>query len=185
MRPASADIPLDRRRFLKLSLTGAAALTVLGGGAQLAGCARPATTAAPGYGFLTTADLRLFTALLPAVNGASLPPAASLRDEALRRIDRSCIALQPPARAEVRKLLDLLHWRLFRRLSCGFSADWEQATPEQLQGFLQRWRDSRLELLNAGHRALLKLLTIGWWSQPASWPASHYPGPPAWALAAL
>ena len=184
MSPAPSGTGIDRRHFLKLTAGGMASLAVLGTSAQLAGCSS-AVAPAPGHAFLTPADLALFAALLPVVNGEAFPDAATVRDEALRRIDLACISLDPPARAEARKLLDLLHWSLFRRLACGFSADWTTATPAELTAFLQRWRDSRMSLLNAGHRALVKLAGIGWWSQPASWPAAAYPGPPAWALNAL
>lgn len=186
MRPAvPPGTGLNRRRFLQLSVTGAASLAVLGGTAQLAGCAGKADVPAEGHAFLTAADVALFAALLPVVNGSALPTDAAVRAEALRRIDLSCAALDAPARAEARKLLDLLHWSPFRRLACGLSSDWPQATAEELSRFLQRWRDSRVGLLNAGHRALTKLAAIGWWSQPASWPAAGYPGPQAWAVAAL
>ncbi len=184
MSPAPSGTGMDRRHFLKLTASGVASLAVLGTSAQLAGCSR-AVAPAPGQTFLTPADLALFGALLPVVNGAAFPDDAAVRDEALRRIDLVCISLEAPARAEARKLLDLLHWGLFRRLACGFSADWTQATPTELTAFLQRWRDSRMSLLNAGHRALVKLAGTGWWSQPASWSAAAYPGPPAWALTAL
>lgn len=186
MSPATAQgADLDRRRFLKLSVTGAATLAVLGGSAQLAGCAGRTEAPATGHVFLTAADVALFRALLPVVNGSALPADDGIRTEAIRRIDLTCAALDAPARAEARKLLDLLHWRVFRRLACGFSADWSQASAEELNRFLQRWRDSKLGLFNAGHRALTKLTAVGWWSQPASWSAAGYPGPQAWAVTAL
>lgn len=176
---------IDRRRFLQLSTGAAATLALLGASAQLAACGRGAAAAAPGYGFLTAADLVLFGALLAPVNGPALPVDAELRAEALRRIDLACVGLEAPARAEARKLLELLHWAPFRRLACGVNTEWGAASAVEMTGFLARWRNSRVGLLNAGHRALTKLAALGWWSQPASWPSARYPGPPAWAVAAL
>ena len=182
---SSPGTGIDRRQFLKLSAGGTATLALLGASSQLTGCSAT-VIAAPGMQFLTPDDVALFTALLPVVNGAAYPAAdAAVRDRALQRIDEACALLQAPARAELRKLIGLLHLRVFRRLVCGVSTGWDQASAGELTAFLQRWRDSRVGLFNAGYRALTKLAAVGWWSQAASWPGSTYPGPPAWALAAL
>lgn len=176
---------LDRRRFLQLSAGSAAALGLAATSAQLAGCARKAPPPAPGHQYLTAEDLVLFGALLPVVNGSAWVDSAETRTEALRRIDVCCIALDPAAQAQTRQLLDLLQFGLFRRLACGLSRPWGEATHEELAAFLQRWRESGVELFNAGYRGLSKLAAIGWWSQRASWSASRYPGPPAFAVQTL
>lgn len=179
------DAGLSRRQFLRLGTAGAISLAAFGGAATLTGCGRQPVPAAPGLRWLTAADVALFTALLPAVNGPALPDNPAARSIALQRIDQACACLDPPAQANTRKLLDLLHWPLFRRLACGVPAPWPEASPAELAHFLERWRGSRVALFNAGHNGLVKLAALGWWSQPWSWLVSRYPGPPAWAVAAL
>ncbi|SFF57813.1 hypothetical protein SAMN04488120_1109 [Fontimonas thermophila] len=184
MTPPAAIAGFDRRAFLKLGVAGTWTLVACSTAATLAGCSTAAPPAS-GYRWLSTEDLALFSALLPAVNGPAWPDETSIRDEALRRIDAALAALAPQAQEQTRQLLDLLHWPVFRHLACGLSAPWSRAPAEDIARFLQRWRDSRLELFNAGYRGLAKLAQLGWWSQRASWDACRYPGPPAWAVAAL
>lgn len=185
MTTPTAGAGLNRRQFLQLGAAGTFTLAAFGSAATLSGCRSAPPAAADGYRWLADEDLALFSALLPVANGTSMPADQASRDEALRRIDLAMAALEPPAQAETRKLLDLLHWAPFRRLACGVTKPWTDAAPGELATFLQRWRDSRLALFNAGYRGLVKLAQLGWWSQPASWSASRYPGPPAWAVTAL
>jgi hypothetical protein len=186
MPPNSAGAGIDRRQFLRLSAGSAAALSLLAATSQLSGCTAAAPQAAPGYQFLTLDDLQLFTALLPAINGPALPADnAELHVATLQRLDLACAGLGAPAQAELRKLLGLLHWAPLRRLAAGIRTSWAQASTADAEAFLRRWHNSRLELFNAGYRALTKLGSLAWWSQPASHAAAHYPGPPAWAVSAL
>lgn len=180
-----AGAGLDRRAFLKLGVGGTFTLAAFGSAATLAGCSSAPPPPAAGYRWLTAEDLALFAALLPAVNGPAWPDDARIRDEALRRIDLALVALEPHAQTETRKLLALLHGSVFRRLACGVSQPWQDASAADIAAFLQRWRDSSLTLFNAGYRGLVKLAQLGWWSQRDSWSASRYPGPPAWAITAL
>ncbi len=179
---------LSRRRFLQLGAIGSASLAVLGTTASLSGCSRPASPAA-GFDFLSADDVAMLRALLPVANGSAYAAAAArnpdLGETALQRIDALCARMDPPAQAELRKLFDLLGWSLFRRLACGFSDSWSEAAPATLAAFLERWRQSSVGLFNAGHRGLVKLAGAGFWSQPATWAASTYPGPPAFAVSAL
>ncbi|HEY9544753.1 MAG TPA: hypothetical protein VIR56_02030, partial [Solimonas sp.] len=86
---------------------------------------------------------------------------------------------------QVRQLFDLIQWSPFRRLAGGVSQPWSEASAADAQTLLAHFRDSRLSLLNGAYRALVKLGSIVYWSQPATYDESHYPGPPAWAVAAL
>ncbi|MFP5305733.1 MAG: hypothetical protein ACLGI7_07900 [Gammaproteobacteria bacterium] len=176
---------ISRRRFLELGATGALSLAAFGTAATLAGCSSGPARVAAGYRWLSDEDLALFGALLAVVNGPALPADAPVRTEALRRIDLACSCLAAPAQAQTRQLLELLHWPPFRRFACGVAAPWDHAAPAELLAFLHAWRDSRLQLFNAGYRGLTRLAALGWWSQPQSWASSRYPGPPAWAVAEL
>ncbi len=179
---------LDRRGFLKLGFSATAAVGAVSLGAGLAGCHAREQAAAAGYGWLQDADLALFRALLPAVLPGLLPEADAARETAavatLRAIDRSALRLGPPAQQELRKLLDLLNLAPTRRLLARVPL-WAQTTPAEAGAFLDRWRNSSVGLFNAGYSALVKLVAASYFSLPASWPQAGYPGPPAWASAAL
>lgn len=180
---------LDRRSFLKLSAGGAASLALLGTGIQLAGCSQQTARVANGYRWLTDADLAFMKALIRGVAGPALLTAAAdadvIVDEAAHRADLCLDALGAPAQKQLRQLFDLLQWTPFRRLAGGVSRPWPEASVADTQTLLARFRDSRLSLLNGAYRVLVKLGGTVYWSQPATYGESHYPGPPAWAVAAL
>ncbi|MFT4047904.1 MAG: hypothetical protein QM661_14595, partial [Solimonas sp.] len=138
---------------------------------------------------LTRADLPFVRLLVAAVGGAALPAdaqaAAAIVDEGVRRADLCLDALDAPAQKQLRQLFDLLQWAPFRRLAGGVGRPWTEATAGDAQVLLAHFRYSRLALLNGAYRALVKLGSSVVWSQPATFAASHYPGPPAWAVTAL
>lgn len=180
---------LDRRSFLKLSAGGAASLALLGAGTQLAGCSQQSARVAKGYRWLTDADLPFIKVLIRGVAGPALlaarTDAGTLVDEAARRADLCLDALGAPAQKQLRQLLDLIQWSPFRRFAGGVSRPWSEASASDAQTLLVHFRDSRLSLLNGAYRALIKLGSIVYWSQPDTYDESHYPGPPTWAVAAL
>lgn len=184
--PATA---LDRRGFLKLGAGSAAAFTLLGASVQLAGCSQQAAPAAAGFRWLTAADLPFARLLVAGVAGSALPADPAVADAALeegvRRIDICLDALGAPAQKEVRKLFDLLQWAPFRRFAGGVAKPWTEATAADMQALLANFSASRLGLLNGAFRALAKIGSIVFWSQPVASPLARYPGPPAWAVAAL
>lgn len=189
MHDATSGRGLDRRDFLKLSGGGLAAFVVLGGAVQLSGCSRHKAAPAAGYRWLAAEDLPLLSLLISACAGPAMPAAAAeaqtVLGEGLQRLDQSFYALGGPAQKELRKLLDLLHWGPFRRFAGGVSVDWPQASAADMQQLLQRFGTSRLSLLNGAMRVLSKLGATAFWAQTAGASAAHYPGPPAWAVAAL
>ncbi len=177
-------LPLSRRSVLKLGLAAGTVLTVSSLGAGLAGCSRREAAAAAGLRCLRDADVELFRALLPVMLAGSLADGAPL-DGLLARIDDAALRLGAPARRELFKLFDLLHLRPTRWLTTGIAEPWREATPQQVSAFLQRWRDSRVGLLNAGYLALNKFCCITHYSQPEGWAQMGYPGPLAWAHESL
>ena len=167
---------LDRRSFLKLGLGGAALLGAAGLTASLSGCGGAQKPPASGYYFLREDDVALFGALIPVVHaGAALTPV--IVSEALHRVDGAMLYLQPPGQREMRKLLDLLHTPLLRRLATGVRTSWPQATPAEVDAFLARWRHSGTGLFNAGYAALVKFVSVAYYAQTASQQVSGYPGP--------
>ena len=55
--------------------------------------------------------------------------------------------------------------------------DWHEATADELDAFLARWRASRFATLNAGGNVLVKLTSSSFYVLPESWPSTGYPGP--------
>lgn len=179
-----SSAPLSRRSLLKLGLAAGTVLTVSSLGAGLAGCSRREHAAAAGLRRLRDADVELFRALLPVMLAGSLPAAAPL-DGHLARIDDAVLRLGAPAQREVFKLFDLLHLRPARWLATGIAEPWREATPQQVAAFLERWRDSRVGLFNAGYLAFNKLCCTAHYTQPEGWAQMGYPGPLAWAYESL
>jgi hypothetical protein len=182
----SARIPVEpfdagRRSLLRVGLFGSLALAGAGTAALLGGCTQRGESTSQGYQFLRDADLPMLRAVVPAVLASMLPAAGAERerlvDDLLQRVDLSCYRLGPPAQKMVAQLFDLLNLRATRWALTGIGA-WEEATPQQLQAFLERWRGSSFSLLNAGYRGLVKLVAGAFYGTPAGWAAANYPGPP-------
>lgn len=174
------SIDQSRRALLRTGLLGGLVLGTAGLGATLSGCTGRTEAAAAGYRVLRDADLVLFRALIPAVI-TSLPTPGPLRDalqhQMLQGIDLGCYRLAHPTRKAVLQLFDLLNLGLTRRLLAGVG-DWNSATPQQVQAFLERWRTSSFAVLNSGYRALIKLVGAPYYGTHVGWAAANYPGPP-------
>lgn len=180
--PSGADdLLLTRRSLLRLGVVGSAALASTSLVASLSGCSRRQEAAAQGFAFLRDADVGLFKALIPAVLGDVVQAGDShyqaLETHVLKNVDGALSNLGSPAQAELVKLFDLLHLRATRWLTTGVWAEWRDATPADLQDFLNRWRGSSIGAFNAGYRVLTKLTCISYYSLPESWRFSGYPGP--------
>lgn len=173
---ATGGPALDRREFLKIGVTGAALLGIGGVAASLSGCGGGKTPPAKGYFFLRDADVALFTALNPVLL-KGMPLDDKDRAEVLRRIDGALLYTDAPAQVEVLKLFDLLNAGLTRRLVTGVNVPWNEASEEQIEAFLARWRDSSVGLFNSGYRVFSKLAAVSYFCMPKSWQVSGYPGP--------
>lgn len=182
--------PFDpaRRGVLKTGLFGGAILTTAGLGASLTGCGGQQPPA-DGLQFLTADDVTLFVAIAPTILKGAIPddPAQweAQLTELIKRIDFACTTLSTALRDQVRELLDLLNWRVSRYLTTGISKPWADTTDADVQHFLERWRTSSVTLFNGGYRVLTKTVESFYYTLPTSWQYCRYPGPPAWAVAAL
>ncbi|MCP1288857.1 twin-arginine translocation signal domain-containing protein [Chromobacterium sp. S0633] len=167
---------LSRRQLLKTGLGGAAALAL----ATLLASPQPDGPAEDWakplkLRALTLRDAQLLAAIAPGVLGAGVAPP----EDVVRGVDRAVAGLPPAMRAELRQLLDLLGNPWGRRWIAGVSAPWRQASVEDIEAFLRRWRGSVFPLLRSGYQALHQLLNAAWYGNPASWPALGYRQPAA------
>ncbi|NUA27404.1 hypothetical protein [Cupriavidus basilensis] len=172
---------LSRRGFLKIGFGLSAALACAGLVPALSGCSPAHKQPAAGMRFLREGDVALFTALLPAVVAELAERERGSRElqlgQAVRNVDATCAAMDANARAELRKLLDLLAIGPLRWVLAGVGQDWKQTDTQQARHFLARWRASRFATLNAGAVVLVKLSSVGYYLLPAAWAGSGYPGP--------
>lgn len=160
---------LNRRGLLKFGF-GA---TLFLGGASLAGCT--AETPANGFRILRDGDLPMLRAVTPVLlQGLQAP-----LDKVLARLDETLASLSPAMLKLTRQLFDVLALPFTRGPLTGIWGAWERASPERIDAFLLRWRDSSLDLLRQGYCSLLQLLLMAWYSLPESWGACGYPGPPS------
>lgn len=203
--PQSHEYPTDkladtsRRSFLKTSLGGALFLGTVSVTAGLSGCATaPAgrisavgsrMNASYQFQFLSKDDIALFEALLPAMFAGALPEEPNQRQFAIaatiERIDQGIAKFGPPNQKELRKLFDLLNFAPTRVTLARVWSDWPSVSTREADAFLNRWRSSRIGLLNNGYIALSKISNVAFYGYENHWHLSGYPGPPAWMVDSL
>lgn len=193
------SVSLNRRSLLRAGLGGALFLGTISVTAGLSGCATaPAgrlgavgtrMDASYQFQFLTTEDIVLFEALIPAILASALPEQPSARRIAIastvERIDSGIHNFGSANQKELRQLFDLLNFGLTRVTVARVWSSWSNVTIEQADGFLERWRSSGIGLFNNGYMALTKISNVAFYGYKDNWHLSGYPGPPEWAVKAL
>src|SRR5690554_7295285 len=168
---------ISRRSFLKTGLGGAMFLSTVSMTAGLTGCATaPAgrvsavdsrMDASYRFQFLSKDDIALFEALLPAMFTGALPEEPNQRQFAvaatIERIDQGIVQFGAPNQKELRKLFDLLNFAPTRVTLARVWSDWPSVTTGEADAFLNRWRNSRIGLLNNGYIALSKICNVAFY----------------------
>ncbi|GAA0844708.1 hypothetical protein GCM10009113_16700 [Marinobacter szutsaonensis] len=200
VRSTSSDfVNLDRRSFLKTGLGGAIFLGTVSATAGLSGCSSTPAGRVSAVGtrmdasyefrFLTSDDIQLFEALLPAIIGPGLPEQPQARRMVIagtiERIDAGIHKFGPANQKELRRLFDLLNFGLTRVTIARVWSSWPKVTTEEADAFLERWRTSGIGLFNNGYIALTKISNVAFYGYEDFWHLSGYPGPPKWAVDAL
>jgi hypothetical protein len=157
-----------------------AGFTLLAAGASaflaLPGCGNSARAPAAGFAFLQEEDLRMFRALAPVIVPQLAGESREALDALLVQLDGVMSVMGEGSRRQLRRLFDLLAAGPLRRLIAGVGA-WQDASQEELRGFLDRWRASRFETLNSGANAIVKLVSSSYYVQAVHRSDSNYPGP--------
>lgn len=174
-----------RRRLLK---TGVAGWWLLAASAALtSACARhePGAVGAANAvkrAFFTPRDASIVRALAPVLLDGALPADAAGRaaalDDVVSAFDGIAAAMPPAVRAELRELFDLLGLGVTRALLAGVWSSWDQASAQEVAGFLDGWKTSRFNLFRSAYFALHDLIVAGWYGNEKSWARAGYPGPP-------
>lgn len=169
---------LSRRHFLKTGAMGGMLLATGSAAALLTGCAQaqPAT----GYVYLRKAELTVLRAVIPSVLAGTLPegkarPAAL--DKALASLDQLLANSSVAVGDQIHQLFALLSMAPTRIAMAGVWSDWPDASSEDIEAFLLRWRDSRLELLRGAYLGLCKIINVAWYLLPESYAAVGYSAP--------
>ncbi len=171
-----ASTPLSRRSLLKLGLGASAVLATAGLTATLSGCSSSAP--ASGFQVLRDSDLPMLKAIMAALVGPHPALNPANLDAAMAQLDKTLTWTSSAAQKQVGDLFGLLSMGVTRGPLTGIWGSWENASDAEVRAFLERWRDSRLDMLRQGHSALNQALQMAWYALPVSWDAAGYPGPP-------
>lgn len=169
---------MKRRELLRAGAVASAGFALAGRIPAVA--ARVAeSAAAPG---LSTADRAIVAAIAPVMLAGALPAEAQRRQAAVQQVvagvSQLAAGLPPHLRKEVGELFMLLDLAPARRFLAGVSQPWPEASPEEINAFLERWRDHPVPLLRSAYLALHDMIIGAWYALPESWPAIGYPGAP-------
>jgi hypothetical protein len=171
---------MNRRDFLKLSAAGSAALTATAFTATLTGCSESLPNSGQ-WKVLREKDRIFLSALAPVMLKGSLPEDEQARQQGinimLKNIDIGISKLGPHNSKQISDLFTLLNFGLSRGLTTGVWSSWENASENEIENFLNRWRDSSVGLFNMAYNGLNKLMCATWFGQNAAWQNVGYPGP--------
>ena len=179
MNPSLTDSPaLSRRGVLKIGLCASAFLATAGLGASLSGCS--SSTPASGFAMLRTSDLPFLRAVIPVLleGAASAEQVLAGIEGTLKKLDYSLQHLSPEMFKLTQQLFDVLGMGITRGPLTGIWGSWENASPEAMRHFLERWQNSSLSLLRMGHSSLQQMVMMAWYTRAESWGHCGYPGPP-------
>lgn len=165
---------MHRRKILQLGLGSAAVLFVSGGvfsllqrhhtGVQVFESAPEALNAiAQAFldEFLPNADAHRRLSLLAA----------------LSRIRGAILALPPHSQRQFSQLMVMMQSAPGRRLLCGLSTEWSNASPSEVKEALERMRNSSVSLRQQAYFALHELVFSAFFADPSAWGQLGYPGP--------
>jgi hypothetical protein len=159
---------MQRRTFLKVGIGGSLLLA----GAGYIGT-RGDHTLPDGFKWIDRESLKFLSAVVPVILEGTLPKDASARAVAINDVieawDRTISGMTPSIQTEIKELFGLLTNSLTRGAATGVWGGWEEASPEQVTAFLNRWRRSRVGLLRAGYQAINQLTLASWYGNPLAW----------------
>ena len=165
---------MQRRSLLKLGVTAAVALSVVGGAvAWLQPGVERGTLSLLGREVFRSVGLAVLDKTLPAQDGAR----EIALEGFLHRVDVLVSALPQHAQNELSQLLSLLGHPAGRLSLAGLARPWADASLEEVQKALQAMRVSSLALRQQAYAALHEITAGAYFSDPSSWSLLGYPGP--------
>ena len=171
---------VSRRGFMKLSATSTAALSVGSSVALMTGCSRQPDNDL-GLTFLTKADAEFILAIAPVILAKSFPASLS-REEAdtrlIKAVDALINTLGGHAKTQLEQLFTIMSSAPLRLVVGAPAGGWKEASAEEIESFLDAWKNSMMGIKNMGYASLCKIVGMCWYSQPETFQITGYPGPP-------
>ena len=134
---------------------------------------------------LAAAEADLLRLLAPSVLHGLLPIQPNERTDSLNvllsAVSTSVSSLSSDSREQLARLLAALDYRVTRWLLTGLWKPLAEASVEEIDEFLNNWRNSSIGRFNLAYRTLTRLLVNNWFVLPAHFAQAGYPGPPSWA----
>lgn len=165
---------MQRRTLLKLGVTSAALVAVIGG---VAAWIQPGLV----RGTLTATGREVFRAIGIGVLDKTLPGQGAAKETALNallaRIDGLISALPSHTQEELSQLLSILGTTAGRLGLAGLNTPWASTSIAGVQAALQDMRLSGLAVRQQAYAALHDITASAYFSEPGTWPQLGYPGP--------
>ena len=164
-----------RRKFIFVGIAG-----VVAAGAASVVIKKNAEPAPKGIALIKEHN-HMLSAIAATLLGSALPADAPKRAAELARVNTAIGALidnlPPSTRKEVGDLFGLLALKPARAI-LGYSGDWAEADTPKITQFLYGLRESSIAMKQQVYFALHDLVLGSFYSDPASWMSTGYPGPP-------
>ena len=167
---------MNRRTVLRFGLGGAALLAVGGIGLSLRGGV-PRAPARP-LQALSEREFAVLAAVADCIlpGGEGFPSAAEL--QVAERTDALLAASDPRVVEELGSLLRLMDNALAGLLLGGSPTPFTALSAAEQEALLTSWRDSSLALKKGAFKALRSACLLAYFTNPGSFAAVGYPGPP-------
>jgi hypothetical protein len=166
----------SRRKFIFVGVAGAVAAGAVGLAPRFAGDGKRVKG-----GAFVEEHSNILRVVAMALLGSALPPDAPARAAEIARTKTAIAALIDnfPAhmRKEVNDLFTLLSIKPARAL-LGYGGDWQDADVPKVAQFLYDLRDSTIGMKQQAYFALHDIVLGSYYSDPQTWKATGYPGPP-------
>lgn len=167
---------VNRRSVLKLGLLGGGALAL--GSVTLSTRATALRPPAVPLRLLTPQEFSILAAVADRVcpGHDAFPPAAAM--QVAERVDALLANAHRGLSGEIRQLLHLFENGLANFIFDRRPRPFTRMAPDEQDAALRDWQHSSIDLRRTGYKALTGLVTAAYYSNPATYAAVGYPGPP-------
>jgi hypothetical protein len=128
--------------------------------------------------YLKPANFKIIYAILAAsldLRREELTEKAKL--DTLLALDNHLEKMSTTTRQDLKLFLDLLEFPIIR-MFFGLRSAWEEATPDEMEKFIEGLDHSSISIKRYAYQGLLTLLQVAWYSSESAARSVGYPGPP-------
>lgn len=135
--------------------------------------------------FLTDNDLLCLKKIIPVILAHAWDRTSPLPiDKIVTNVEFTIRTLSSHTQQEIKQLFSLLAFWPTRYWMSSIS-DWSSASYNEVDIFLNQWKNSRWSLFRKAYLALVQLIMGAYYAEPLSWKKIGYPGPPVLAAGIL